>query len=270
VYNLEPAAPAGAYIDGYRTSRQGTGRHLAVAVSGNTDWRYDKILVSDIVDCGIAVAARELRLIIMRKFIGAIIASVVFAGPALADGLVDGDADAGKAKSVTCAACHGADGNSVNPVWPSIAGQHATYIVQQLHAFKDGKRTEPLMLGQVMMLSDDDMKNLAVYFSEMPKAPKAVSDPSVIDRGERLYRGGNRDNATSACIACHGPTGSGNPAAGVPSVRGQYAAYAATQLRNFANGSRTSDGPTRVMRDIAGKLSEDDIVAVTSYMQGLQ
>lgn len=206
----------------------------------------------------------------MKKYITAVLASMVFAGTAVADGLVEGDADAGKAKSITCAACHGADGNSVNPVWPSIAGQHATYLVEQLQAFKRGSRNEPLMLGQVMMLSDEDMNNLAVYYSGMPAAAKSVADPAVVDRGERIYRGGNRDNATSACIACHGPTGLGNPAAGVPAVKGQYAVYAATQLRNYANGTRTSDGPTRVMRDIAAKLSEGDIVALASYMQGLQ
>jgi cytochrome c553 len=206
----------------------------------------------------------------MKKNLTAVLASMVFAGTAIADGLVEGDADAGKAKSITCAACHGADGNSVNPVWPSIAGQHATYLVEQLQAFKSGTRSEPLMLGQVMMLNDDDMKNLAVYYSGMAAAAKSVSDESVVDRGERIYRGGDRESSASACIACHGPTGLGNPAAGVPAVKGQYAVYAAAQLRNYASGTRTSDGPTRVMRDIASRLSEEDIVALASYMQGLQ
>ncbi len=191
-------------------------------------------------------------------------------GPAFAEGLMDGDAEAGKEKSVTCGACHGADGNSVNPVWPSLAGQHPTYIVEQLQAFKAGTRSEPLMLGQVMSLSDEDMRNLAVYYAGMPAAAKAVADPSTVDRGQRLYRGGNRENNTSACIACHGPTGRGNPAASYPSLKGQYAVYSATQLRAYASSARKSDGPTRVMRDIAAKLSEEDIVAVSSYIQGLQ
>jgi len=202
---------------------------------------------------------------------------MVAALAAHADGLVQGDADAGKAKSITCAACHGTDGNSVNPVWPNIAGQHATYIVSQLRAFKGDAangvaptRSEPLMLGQVMMLNDEDMANLAVYFSEMTPAAKTVSDPSLVDRGERLYRGGNAENSVSACIACHGPTGRGNPAADVPAIAGQYAVYSAQQLRNYQSGARTSDGPTRVMRDIAARLSENDILAVASYMQGLQ
>lgn len=191
-------------------------------------------------------------------------------GLAFADGLMEGDAEAGKAKSITCGACHGADGNSVNPVWPSIAGQHATYIYEQMQAFKNGTRSEPLMLGQVMSLTDDDMRNLAVYYASMPAAAKAVADPATVDRGQRIYRGGDRESSASACIACHGPTGRGNPAAAYPSLKGQYATYNAAQLRAYASGARKSDGPTRVMRDIAAKLSEEDIVAVSSYVQGLQ
>lgn len=195
---------------------------------------------------------------------------LLISGQASADGLVDGSAEAGKAKAITCGACHGPDGNSVNPVWPSIAGQHATYIVEQLQAFKNGARTEPLMLGQAMMLSEEDIRNLAVYYAELPAATKVVADPATLDHGERLYRGGSRDNDTPACIACHGPNGNGNPAASYPSLKGQYAVYTAAQLRAYASGARTSDGPTKVMRDIAAKLSEEEIAAVSSYVQGLQ
>lgn len=206
----------------------------------------------------------------MKKIFAALAMCVLITGPVSAGSLVDGSAEAGKAKAVICGACHGTDGNSVNPVWPSIAGQHPAYIVQQLQAFKDGTRTEPLMLGQAMMLSDEDMRNLAVYFSEKTVATKVVADPTTLDHGERLYRGGNRENKTPACIACHGPNGRGNPAASFPSLKGQYAAYIAKQLRAYASGARKSDGVRRIMRDIAAKLSEEDIVAVSSYVQGLQ
>jgi cytochrome c553 len=206
----------------------------------------------------------------MKKKIAALTMCVFLSGAASAQILVDGSAEAGKSKAITCGACHGADGNSVNPVWPSIAGQHPAYIVRQLEAFKDGSRTEPLMLGQAMLLSDEDMRNLAVYFSEMTTATKVIADPSTLDYGARLYRGGKRENNTPACIACHGPNGRGNPAASYPSLKGQYAVYIAKQLREYANGTRRSDGVTRVMRDIAAKLSEEDIVAVSSYVQGLQ
>ena len=113
----------------------------------------------------------------MNKKFAALSLCILFTGTAFADGLVAGDIEAGKDKSVTCGACHGADGNSVNPVWPSLAGQHPTYAVAQLQAFKNGTRSEPLMLGQVMSLSDEDMRNLAVYFASMPAAAKAVADP---------------------------------------------------------------------------------------------
>jgi len=195
---------------------------------------------------------------------------VFLASSAFADVLVEGNAEAGKAKSITCSVCHGQDGNSINPVWPSIAGQHSKYMVEQLQAFKSGARNEPLMLGQVMMLSNSDMRNLSVYYAGVPATVKVVANPATIDHGERIYRGGSRESGASACAACHGPTGRGNPAASVPSVSGQYAVYLAAQLRAYASGARQSDGPTRVMRDIATRLSDDDILAVSSYMQGLE
>lgn len=206
----------------------------------------------------------------MTKKFAALTICVLLSATVSAEGLVQGSAAAGKAKAITCGACHGPDGNSVNPVWPSIAGQHPGYIVAQLQAFKNGTRTEPLMLGQAMMLTDEDMRNLAVYFSEMLTATKVVADPATLDHGQRLYRGGSRENQTPACIACHGPNGRGNPAASFPSLKGQYAAYIAKQLRAYASGQRRSDGSRRIMRDIAAKLSEEDIVAVSSYVQGLQ
>ena len=194
----------------------------------------------------------------------------LLSGSALGQSLVDGSAAAGKAKAITCGACHGPDGNSVNPEWPTIAGQHPTYIVGELQTFRSGARTEPLMLGQAMMLGEQDMRDLAVYFSMQQTATKVIADPATLDHGQRLYRGGNRENLTPGCIACHGPNGRGNPAASYPSLKGQYAAYIAKQLRSYASGARRSDGPRRIMRDIAAKLSEEDIVAVSSYVQGLQ
>ncbi|MEX2123686.1 MAG: c-type cytochrome [Woeseia sp.] len=196
--------------------------------------------------------------------------SMFVAVAANAESLVEGSAEAGKARSVTCAACHGADGNSVNPAWPSIAGQNAPYILKQLQAYKAGSRSDPLMSGQAMSLSEQDMHDLAVYFSSQAPAPKTVAAVESINKGEALYQGGDAENRIAACLACHGPTGRGNPAAAYPMLKGQYATYTATQLRNYANGQRKSDGPTKVMRDIAARLNEDDIVAVASYIQGLK
>ena len=196
--------------------------------------------------------------------------SILFAATAHSEPLVEGSAEAGQARSVTCAACHGPDGNSVNPAWPSIAGQNAPYILKQLEAYKSGSRTDPLMTAQAMPLSEQEMRDLAVYYASQAAAPKAVAAPESVNKGEALYQGGDAENRVAACLACHGPTGRGNPAAAYPMLKGQHATYTATQLRNYASGQRKSDGPTRVMRDIAARLEEDDILAVASYVQGLQ
>lgn len=198
-------------------------------------------------------------------------AGLVLAGyQAQAESLVDGSADAGKARALTCTACHGVEGNSANPMWPNLAGQHAPYVAAQLQAFRDGTRQDPLMSAQAMALSDDDIANLAVYFESLPGAAQAVANPAVVENGEALYRGGNVDTGVAACMACHGPTGAGNPAAGYPALKGQHAAYTAKQLLAYADGLRETDGKTRIMRDIAARLSKEEIEAISSYVQGLK
>jgi len=187
-----------------------------------------------------------------------------------AESLVDGSAEAGKARALTCSACHGAEGNSSNALWPNLAGQNAPYILAQLQAFKSGDRSDPLMSSQAMLLSDEDMANLAVYFESLPAAAQSIADVSLLERGESLYRGGNKEQEASACMACHGPTGRGNPAAKYPALQGQHAAYTAKQLNDYASGARSSDGVTHMMRNIAGNLNNEDIAALSSYVQGLK
>lgn len=200
-----------------------------------------------------------------------VLAGILLTMPfAMAESLVDGSVEAGKAKAITCSACHGSDGNSMSPLWPNLAGQSAPYMVAQLKAFKDRDREDPLMTAQAMLISDRDVNDLAVYFESLPAAAQAVADPGLVDRAEALYRGGNADNGAAACIACHGPTGRGNPAAAYPALNGQHAAYTAKQLQDYASGARKSDGTTHIMRDIAQRLSLDDIQALASYVQGLK
>ena len=187
-----------------------------------------------------------------------------------AESLVKGSIEDGKAKSLTCTACHGPEGNSVSPMWPNIAGQNAPYLLAQLMAFKEGSRKDPLMSAQATMLSDQDMADLAVYFESLPAAAQSVKDASTVSRGETLYRGGDTESGVSACLACHGPTGRGNPAAKYPALQGQHADYTAKQLNDYASGARESDGKTRIMRDIAARLSKEDIAALSSYVQGLK
>jgi cytochrome c553 len=199
------------------------------------------------------------------------ITGLVFAATQVqADSLVNGSIEDGKAKSLTCTACHGPEGNSANALWPNIAGQNAPYLLTQLKAFKEGSRMDPLMSAQSMMLSDQDMADLAVYFESLPAAAQSVKDVSTVSRGEALYRGGDSENGISACLACHGPTGRGNPAAKYPALQGQHADYTAKQLNDYAAGSRKSDGKPRIMRDIAARLSKEDIAALSSYVQGLR
>lgn len=190
--------------------------------------------------------------------------------PANANSLIEGSAEDGKAKALTCTACHGAEGNSANALWPNIAGQNASYTHAQLQAFKNGARVDPLMSSQAMLLSEEDMADLAVYFESLPGAAQAVADASLVARGEALYRGGNKETGATACMACHGPSGRGNPAALYPALQGQHAAYTAKQLNAYADGTRETDGKTRIMRDIAARLSNEDVEALASYVQGLR
>ena len=187
-----------------------------------------------------------------------------------ADSLIEGSIEAGKARALTCTACHGAEGISVNPLWPNIAGQSANYTLAQLKAFKNGTRKDPLMSSQAMLLLDEDMRNLSVYFESLPAPAMAVADASKVDKAEAIYRGGDKEAGVAACLACHGPSGRGNPAAVYPALQGQHATYTAKQLRDYKSGARVSDGKTRMMRDIAARLDEDDIVALAAYVQGLR
>jgi cytochrome c553 len=196
--------------------------------------------------------------------------SLLLLGSALsAESLVDGSAEDGKTKSTTCAACHGAEGASVNPEWPNLAGQHATYIVQQLVAFKGGDRQNVLMSSQAMGLTEADMRDLAVYFESQDLPPRSVADPDLVDMGERLYRGGDLEAGISSCMACHGPRGLGNPAAAYPKLQGQHATYTASSLRAYRSGERVS-GMNKVMNQIAGRLNDEQIEALASYVQGLR
>lgn len=179
-----------------------------------------------------------------------------------------GDAAAGKTKSAICAACHGADGNSVNPLWAKLAGQHSSYIVQQLQGFKSGARQDASMAPMVASLTEQDMLDLAAYFSGQSGKIGTVNKQFVA-LGQKIYRGGNKETGVPACIACHGPQGFGNPAAKYPQIRGQHAAYTQKQLQDYKSGVRKPEGNAAIMRDIALKMSDREIEAVTDYMQGL-
>lgn len=182
--------------------------------------------------------------------------------------LAAGSKEAGQAKAATCSACHGMDGTSVGPEWPNLAGQHETYILRQLAAFHGGQRQNPLMSPMAVILTEQDMADLAAYFSAQP-IRGGETDPSKAKVGQRVYRSGNVDAKVMACAGCHGPTGLGNAPAAFPSLQGQKAAYVALQLRAYKAGTRTTD-PNQMMRNMAAALSEEEIDAVASYVQGLR
>lgn len=179
-----------------------------------------------------------------------------------------GDAAAGQAKAAVCAACHGPDGNSFNPEWPKLAGQHPDYIVKQLKDFKNGVRENVLMSPMAAPLSDEDMEDLAAFFASQT-LQLGEADPELVAAGERLYRGGNLATGVAACAACHAPDGSGNPAAKFPSLKGQHATYVVAQLQAFKTGARANDAG-QMMRNIAAKMTDEEMKAVASYIQGLR
>lgn len=170
-------------------------------------------------------------------------------------------------KAATCAACHGADGNSINPEWPNLAGQHASYTAQQLKLFKDGVRVNASMAPMVANLSPEDMQALGEHFSGLSPKIGSIS-AEEIDAGESLYRGGNADSGVPACMACHGPNGAGNAAANYPALRGQHAKYTTIQLNAYKNGTRQGD-EKGVMATVAKKMTEAEIEAVAKYINAL-
>ena len=182
-----------------------------------------------------------------------------------------GDPEAGKAKSTVCAACHGADGNSANPEWPSLAGQHEGYAIDQLMAFRGGDRVNVLMSAQAAGLSDEDMADLAAYYRAQTITP-TPADPELAARGGQLYRLGDAERGIAACVACHGPKGLGNGPAGMPVIAGQKSVYLISQLKAYASGDRVADSETktRMMQLISERLSDEDMAALAAFVGALQ
>jgi len=180
-----------------------------------------------------------------------------------------GDATTGQAKSATCAACHGLDGNPASSQYPKLAGQHEQYIVRQSELFKAHKRDSAVMMGFVATLSEQDMHDIGAYFASKSSLP-GVADAKLVARGEALYRGGDKAANLPACMACHGPDGRGNPGAGYPQLAGQYADYVTLKLKDFAAGKAFSDDERgKIMATVVKGMSDQDIAALASYVEGL-
>lgn len=179
-----------------------------------------------------------------------------------------GDATKGKEVSTTCVACHGADGNSVNPGWPKLAGQGEGYLVKQLTDYRSNKRNDPTMTAMAKgIASDADVRNLAAYYASQ-KAKAGTANKEKVAAGEAIYKGGNLTTGVAACAACHSPTGSGNVAAKFPKIAGQHAKYTVTQLKAFKSGKRAND-VGKMMRNIAKNMTDAEMDAVAEYISGL-
>ena len=185
-----------------------------------------------------------------------------------ASAAIVGDASAGQAKTAVCGACHGPDGNSAAPNFPKLAGQGERYLLKQLTDIKDGKRQVLEMTGQLTNLSEQDLADIAAYYAKQ-KNSVGAADPKLVERGQALFRGGDLSKGLPACTGCHSPDGVGNAPAGFPHLGGQHADYIEKQLIGFREGDRTNDGDSMTMRSISAKLSNKDIKALASYIQGL-
>lgn len=208
----------------------------------------------------------------MKKYLAITVTFIVFMVFAQAHAATEkapvGDVEAGKAKSASCVACHGVDGNSVNPEWPKLAGQHEGYLTKQMLYFYSGERINDTMKGMVQGLSEQDARNLAAYFSSQ-EIKYGAADPELVELGEKIYRSGNAESGVAPCMGCHGPSGAGNPGANYPALHGQHAKYVEIQMHGFAEGKRVNENSVKIMQILAARMTNREIRAVASYIQGL-
>ena len=166
----------------------------------------------------------------------------------------------------TCAACHGADGNSMIPVNPTLAQQFPEYVAKQLREFKDGKRVDAVMQGMASTLDEEAIRNVAAWLGTQKARPGFAKDKNLLATGERLYRGGAQDRGIAACAGCHSPNGAGIPAQ-FPRLSGQHAEYTAKQLADFRNGTRAN---STIMHDEVKYLTDHEVQALADYIAGLR
>ena len=203
------------------------------------------------------------------KFLSALVI-IFFTSINLTSIAFSSNVDKGKELSVSCAACHGDNGISVNPVWPKLAGQNPKYLASQLYEFRkgaDGNRNNAVMYGIAMTLSDSDIEDLSAYYASL-KSNVGLTQDKYLELGRNIYRGGNMDIKIQACISCHGPNGQGNYAAAIPMLSGQHSQYTYQQLKNFQSSMRSNDY-NKMMRNIVHRMTDEEMKAVASYIEGL-
>ena len=208
----------------------------------------------------------------IRFFKGLMFVSV--AAFAVQNSFAGGDAQAGQQKAGSCLGCHGADGNSLVPTFPKLAGLGEKYLLKQMQDIRDGRRPVAVMAGQVDNMTDQDLADIAAFYNSQARSG-GQADPEKLALGRKVYLAGIAERQVPACAACHSPTGNGNGPAGYPSLGGQHAEYTAGQLKMFRKGyedptGRTNGGGAKIMRTTAFRMSDMEIEAVASYIAGLQ
>lgn len=171
-----------------------------------------------------------------------------------------GNAEAGKTKAVSCAGCHGEEGNSTVGSFPKLAGQHTSYLIKQLQEFKNGTRNDAMMSAMALALTEQDIEDIAAYYAEQKISIDTLPASAIEDekQGNDLYRNGDLSREVSACIACHGPLGEGNKPAAFPALKSQHADYLIKTLTDYKNGVR-SKNPENPMVMIAKKMTDEEI-----------
>jgi cytochrome c553 len=210
----------------------------------------------------------------MVRGVLAVVVTAALSSGAQAAGMLKGDAAAGEAKAVTCGACHGADGNSLSPSFPKLAGLGDKYLLKQMQDIRDGIRPVAVMAGQVDNMSDQDLADIAAFYAGQPRSAE-MADADLVELGRKIYMSGIMERKVAACSGCHSPTGKGNGPGGFPGLSGQHADYIAAQLKMFRKGyedpaGRVNDGDSKIMRTTAFELSDLEIEAVASYASGLK
>lgn len=200
--------------------------------------------------------------------------------PAPAD---SGKPDLARAQQIAgqvCASCHGAEGISVAPVNPHLAGQNAFYLALQLNHFKSGLRKNPVMNAMAAQLTADEQRALGAYYADKKPKPGAAKDKELALLGQKIYRGGNSKTGLPSCASCHSPDGAGVPIQ-YPRLAGQYSDYVYAQLQGFNKGDRGGEMKTpqgkivedtqgKVMATIAAKMNDREMRAVAEYVSGLR
>jgi len=205
----------------------------------------------------------------MKSLILVSLAAVFAAGAWADEAKAPAKPDAAKGATISstvCGACHTNDGTRGLPANPILMGQHADYLVKQLADFKAGRRDNPIMKPMASTLSDDDMRNVAAFYASKTAKPGEDKSPASVALGQKIWRGGIANKQVPACAGCHGPAGAGIPAQ-YPRLAGQHAEYVQAELTLFRDGKR-ANAPQ--MAEIAARMSDAEIAAVSNYAEGLR